>query len=462
MERVNVNKKVPNIDSRYLASLRTKKKESDHPVKRGAYIRISDRERAMKGYGIDSQVDNIVKHYRVMGVDPKDVKFYIDDGYSGKSLKRPKMQEMLQDVLDGNINEIIIYKLDRIARNVIDVYELLQLFIDQECELTAIVDNLDIHSANGRMLVGILAIIAQWEREIILERTEDAYIEMCLEGKYPFSNPPYGYRIKDKKLCIYEPEAKIFRYICKKICQGYTVKEVERLTKLKYPDFTKRPDKIKKMVKKIFYIGQFEYQGQLYLNIVPALITNEIYDQVQQMLQKRHIERKDNHYLFSNKIVCTCGEICERKSTKKKNKRYYYYVCPVCKKRINQEKILDLILARVYAKASTMKKYSQVKIIERRLKHLDQKMNEAFKQYTNANIIDVKTYASIITKLNLEQQELEKRLALITRAKTKDGERSLWNKMTVKEKAIYVEEYIKRITIDLELQLVVHLEFNDD
>lgn len=75
-----------------------------------------------------------------------------------------------------------------------DVYEFIKKLMEKECNLIAVVDNIDIHSANGRLIVGILAIIAQWERETVIERTNDALVQMCEQGKFPIGYTPLGYK----------------------------------------------------------------------------------------------------------------------------------------------------------------------------------------------------------------------------------------------------------------------------
>ena len=87
------------------------------------------KEQAISGFGIDVQIANIKSQLKNQGIDPNDVEFYVDDGYSAKNLNRPAMQRLLVDILAGKVNEILIYKLDRLARNVIDTYELLQFLL---------------------------------------------------------------------------------------------------------------------------------------------------------------------------------------------------------------------------------------------------------------------------------------------------------------------------------------------
>ena len=156
------------------------------------YLRVSTHGQFEKGYGIGDQEIQCRKYLDLYYPDSK-IKIYKEEGKSAKNLERPKMQEMLKDLRGNKIRVIIAFKLDRLTRNVPDTYKLISEVLDYDCTLVAVVDRLDISSANGRMLVGILSIIAQWEREVISERTIAALVEMAREGKYPLCNSPFGW-----------------------------------------------------------------------------------------------------------------------------------------------------------------------------------------------------------------------------------------------------------------------------
>lgn len=339
------------IDTKYLTKLREERTKNTALVKkRAVYARVSTREQALTGYGIDAQLSNIMNKLQADGIDINTVEVYIDDGFSAKSLNRPAMQRLLKDILDDKVNEVLIYKLDRLARNVIDTYELLQFFIDQKCELKAVVDNLDIHSANGRLLVGVLAIIAQWEREVIKERASDANEEMLNQGKYPFGQVPFGYnRDPEGYLHIDLQAAEYIRYCFELAMSGNTMKEIEHIAPLKYPEFQKKAEVIRNMLLRTINYGVYEFEDKEYE--LPGIVSKRTYEKAKRMIYKRYKETDPSKYYFGNKITDTCGKICERKSTSKKLKegvkKYYYYVCPECQKRISQDRIVEATLSRI-------------------------------------------------------------------------------------------------------------------
>ena len=142
------------------------------------YCRVSSREQALYGYGIDAQKSKIDAYLSLFDVEVEEVNYYIDEGISAKNLNRPEVKRLIKDVKEDKVDAIYIYKLDRLSRSVIDIYNMIEMLIDHKCNLVAVMDNIDINSANGRLFVGILAIIAQWERETIIERTNDGLEEM--------------------------------------------------------------------------------------------------------------------------------------------------------------------------------------------------------------------------------------------------------------------------------------------
>lgn len=195
----SMSKKIKQINGR--EQIKDDFRQDNKNKRVAAYLRVSSREQTL-GYSIDNQREKILMYLELFDYKNTQVDFFVDSGKSASNLKRPKMQELLEKVKKEEYDEVIVYKLDRLTRNVIDVYNLLQLFLAKNVNLIAILDNLDIKTANGRMLVGILAIIAQWERETIVERTNDGLMQIALEGKYPASKCPLGY-VKDEKLFLH-------------------------------------------------------------------------------------------------------------------------------------------------------------------------------------------------------------------------------------------------------------------
>lgn len=119
----------------------------------------------------------------------------IDEGESGRDLDRPGAQRLMAMVKSRSVDMVIVAKLDRITRSVRDLAEIVDLFNRKKVAFVSVSETLDTSSANGRLFVNILGLIAQWEREIIAERTEDA-LQVRKRRGAPTGNAPYGYRVE--------------------------------------------------------------------------------------------------------------------------------------------------------------------------------------------------------------------------------------------------------------------------
>ena len=122
-----------------------------------------------------------------------------DLGYSGKNLKRPAFEQMMKKVRTGEINKILIYKLDRISRNISDFANLLIELEQYGCELQSVSENFDTTSPMGRAMIFICMVFAQMERENVSQRVHDNYYYRTELGFWGGGPAPYGYRLSKMK-----------------------------------------------------------------------------------------------------------------------------------------------------------------------------------------------------------------------------------------------------------------------
>lgn len=121
---------------------------------------------------------------------------YTDKGYSGKNTNRPELTRLKRDIEDGKISKVIVYRLDRISRNISDFYSLYQLMERNKVEFISISEAFDTSSPAGRALMGILIVFAQMERESIQERVKDNYYyRISTDGRWPGGKAPWGFNI---------------------------------------------------------------------------------------------------------------------------------------------------------------------------------------------------------------------------------------------------------------------------
>lgn len=418
------------------------------------YARVSTRDQ-LDGFGIDVQISKMKDYLTLYESTEENCVFeqHIDEGVSAKDTNRPALKKMMADIEAGIVDEVIIYKLDRLARSVTDVYKLLTLMIDHNCNLVSVMDHLDIYTANGRMVVGILAVIAQWERETDAERTNDSTVEMLQKQIYPFGNPIFGYKIEDHVLVPDEVTSQAYLHIVNRACDGKLASEICKELKEKF-GLNKRDDAIRTMLNKDYYAdGKYTYDNNVYENIVPILVTPERLQLARKTLRKRTVIIKNEKYHFHNKIRTVDGDICMCKPTKKKTHYVYYYEHK--NKRINQQAVVKQVLFRIIMHGNQTSQNKLKKDLMNKVKSLEKKMDRLFIQYAN-DAIDDKSYGYSMKKLFDELEELHANHYV---ASENDMTFDKWNKLSDKKKNAYINQHVESINVDLELKIVVKVNF---
>lgn len=120
-------------------------------------------------------------------------KEHIDRGYSGKNTNRPAFEEMLEDIRQGKISRVIVYKLDRISRSILDFANMMDIFQKYNVEFVSSTERFDTSTPIGRAMLNICIVFAQLERETIQKRVTDAYYSRCKRGFYMGGRIPYGF-----------------------------------------------------------------------------------------------------------------------------------------------------------------------------------------------------------------------------------------------------------------------------
>lgn len=141
---------------------------------------------------------------------------YTDKGYSGKNTDRPMFQQLVQDIKNGTVAKVIVYKLDRISRSILDFANMMELFQQYNVEFISSTEKFDTSTPMGRAMLNICIVFAQLERETIQKRVTDAYYSRSQRGFRMGGNAPYGYHmepvridgISTKKLAVTPKEAR--------------------------------------------------------------------------------------------------------------------------------------------------------------------------------------------------------------------------------------------------------------
>lgn len=136
---------------------------------------------------------------------------YIDRGYSGKNLKRPELNRLLEDIRVGKVQAVFVYKLDRISRSLYDFAGLMDFFTKRKVRFVSCTEWFDTDSPMGRAMLSMAAIFAQLERETISQRVQDVYARRSRMGVYMGGQVPLGFRLEDKGLVPKSEETNIVR-----------------------------------------------------------------------------------------------------------------------------------------------------------------------------------------------------------------------------------------------------------
>jgi site-specific DNA recombinase len=160
-----------------------------------AYLRVSTDKQAEHGVSLDAQRAKVQAYASLYDLEL--VAIIEDAGQSAKSLERPGLDQALTLLREGQADALLVVKLDRLTRSVRDLGDLLERYFHPgRWALMSVSENIDTRSAAGRLVLNVLASVAQWEREVIGERTKAAMALMKERRQYTGGRPPYGWSLR--------------------------------------------------------------------------------------------------------------------------------------------------------------------------------------------------------------------------------------------------------------------------
>jgi len=322
--------------------------EKQNKIIAGLYPRVSTEDQSRFGHSLDEQEDRLKKLCEFK--DYEIYKVYREEGVSAKNTNRPKFKEMIQDMKNGKINKIIVYKLDRLTRSIKDLETICSLLEEYHCDLESVAEEINTGNANGKFFIRMLTILAQLEIERTSERTKFGLVGAARKGHIS-GCPPLGYtkRDKSKKLVINEIEADVVKRIFNMYLEGHSVCYIcdtfnkENILNRNWPTTT-----VDKILSNKLYIGVIEHGKrnkdniQVFEDVVPPIIDKTTFECVQKRKEKnlKNYKRKRT-YIFMQKILCPkCHKIMGgESSTSGTGDKHIYYKCNSCKKRISEKKI---------------------------------------------------------------------------------------------------------------------------
>ncbi|MCM3112809.1 recombinase family protein [Lederbergia lenta] len=188
------------------------------------YVRVSTEEQAAEGYSITAQLQTL-RQYAIL-YNWEIVEEYIDEGISGKSIKgRPEMQRLVADTEKDKFNAVLVWKISRLSRNMLDTLTLLDKFEDYGIKFISYSENFDTGSPIGRLVVQLMASIAEMERNTLSENVKLGMKQRALEGSWN-GGIVFGYDSIEKELVINEEEAKVVQLIFELYLSGKGLKAI--------------------------------------------------------------------------------------------------------------------------------------------------------------------------------------------------------------------------------------------
>ncbi|WP_145459117.1 cassette chromosome recombinase CcrB [Staphylococcus epidermidis] len=322
----------------------------------GIYVRVSTEMQSIEGFSIDGQINQIKEYCEFHHFEVKDI--YADRGISGKSMNRPELQRMLEDAKEGNIDCVIVYKTNRLARNTSDLLKIVEDLDKSNVEFISLTEKIPLNTSSGKLMLQMIASFSEFERNNIVENVFMGQTRRAQEGYYQ-GNLPLGYdKIPDSKheLMINQHEANIVRYIFESYAKGHGYRKIANALNHKgYVTKKGKPFSISSITYILanpFYIGKIQFakyknwseKRRKGLNDHPVIsdgkhtpiINQDLWDKVQirkkQVSQKPQVHGKGTN-LLTGIIHCPqCGAPMAASNTTNTlkdgtKKRIRYYSC---------------------------------------------------------------------------------------------------------------------------------------
>jgi DNA invertase Pin-like site-specific DNA recombinase len=260
---------------------------------------------------------------------------YDDGGISGGTLERPGLQQLLADIEDGLIDVVVVYKIDRLSRSLMDFSKLVEVFDRNGVTFVSVTQSFNTTTSMGRLTLNILLSFAQFEREVTAERIRDKVKASRMKGMWMGGYVPLGYDVIGRKLVVNDEEAAKVRMVFERFVEVGSATVLAR--ELRSDGFRNKQgtliDKgyLYRLLNNRVYRGEAVHKGTTYPGEHDAIIDARLWEQVHDIMGESPRKRANNSRtqtpaLLKGLLFTATGAAMTPSSTKKGTRRYRYYV----------------------------------------------------------------------------------------------------------------------------------------
>jgi DNA invertase Pin-like site-specific DNA recombinase len=270
---------------------------------------------------------------------------YDDGGLSGGTLERPALQCLMNDIDAGRVDMIIVYKIDRLTRSLSDFARLVDRLDAANASFVSVTQQFNTSTSMGRLTLNVLLSFAQFEREVTAERIRDKIAASKKKGMWMGGRVPLGYERTDTGLVINAAEADTVRKLFAAYLDLGSVRGLKAFAEsyhLLTKHYTSKTGRVSggtafsrgrlyDLLKNPLYVGRIQHKGELYEGLHQAIVTETIWDRVQDKLHENATKTKHGYWLgqasaLTGKIFDEAGRPLTPSHSTKKGKRYRYYI----------------------------------------------------------------------------------------------------------------------------------------
>ena len=273
---------------------------------------------------------------------------YDDGGYSGGNLTRPALQRLLTDIDAGNVDLVVVYKIDRLTRSLMDFAKLVETFDRHQTSFVSVTQHFNTTSSMGRLTLNVLLSFAQFEREVTGERIRDKVAASKRKGMWMGGPVPLGYSLVDKLLVVNNEEALFVRHLFERYCKLGCVRSlkeeldqasIQGRSRLQSDGSTDaRPFSrggLYAILNRRLYLGEIGHKDEFFEGQHEAIVPADLWHRAQTKLEANRHERRvgkraANASLLAGMVADGRGPRLTPSHSTKGGKRYRYYLTRPC------------------------------------------------------------------------------------------------------------------------------------